>query len=208
MTLGDGDFVRRGRHQADLTGAVRGLERGSISTRPASPGFCRRQHADPRRPRLSRSVFDRGTTCPRVRDDAAVRDLRGSVESPDLVLARLVLVTAAALNSVRPRFARRFKVRRPGLCRFQLHVTDRNLFRPVRTSLALLAAIHAEAGSKFRWRTERYEYIDDKPAIDLLFGSDRERLALEAETAPSVIAATWVAEEVAFAERRRPFLLY
>lgn len=90
----------------------------------------------------------------------------------------------------------------------QLHVTDRAAFRPVRTSLALLAAMRDLSGTRFAWRTEEYEFVTDRPAIDLLFGSDRERRALEAGTPWREIAAAWEPEEAAFALRRQPFLTY
>ena len=129
--------------------------------------------------------------------------------SPDRVLGRLEPEDGAGVTLRPTTFRPTFQKFAGQVCAgFQLHVTDRNLFRPVRTSLAVLAAIRAESGSHFRWRTERYEFIDDKPAIDLLFGSDRERLAIEAGVAPSEIVAAWTAEEAVFAARRRPFLLY
>ena len=81
-------------------------------------------------------------------------------------------------------------------------------FRPVRTGLAVIAAFRELLGGAFRWRTERYEFVDDKPAIDLLFGSDRERLALEAGTPARDVCRAWEAEEEAFRQRRRPYLLY
>jgi uncharacterized protein YbbC (DUF1343 family) len=87
-------------------------------------------------------------------------------------------------------------------------VTDRQAFRAVRTGLAVIGAFRALLGAAFRWRTERYEFVDDKPAIDLLFGSDRERLALEAGVPWREIATAWEPEEAAFRERRREFLLY
>lgn len=90
----------------------------------------------------------------------------------------------------------------------QLHVTDRGTFRPVRTSLALLAALRAEGPTQFRWRTEPYEFVADVPAIDLLFGSGRERPALQAGLSPDDIARPWSEEEAAFKARRGPFLLY
>jgi uncharacterized protein YbbC (DUF1343 family) len=65
----------------------------------------------------------------------------------------------------------------------QLHVTDRDAFRPVRTGIACVAAARAQDPARFAWRTEPYEFVSDRPAIDLLFGSDRERLALEAGAA-------------------------
>jgi uncharacterized protein YbbC (DUF1343 family) len=90
----------------------------------------------------------------------------------------------------------------------QLHVTDRDAFRPVRTSLALLIAIRAENPEQFRWRTEPYEFVEDKPAIDLLFGGGRERLAIQAGLSAADIARPWAEEEAAFKARREPFLLY
>jgi uncharacterized protein YbbC (DUF1343 family) len=90
----------------------------------------------------------------------------------------------------------------------QLHVTDRHTFHPVRTSLALLAAMRELSGGRFAWRTEPYEFVADRPAIDLLFGSDRERCGLEAGVPPGDLARAWEAEEEAFRQRRRDFLLY
>jgi uncharacterized protein YbbC (DUF1343 family) len=90
----------------------------------------------------------------------------------------------------------------------QLHVTDRVAFQPVRTGLAVLAALRQCAGAHFDWRREPYEFVADRLAIDLLFGSDRERKTLEAGQTPREIARAWEAEEVAFRERRRPYLLY
>jgi uncharacterized protein YbbC (DUF1343 family) len=90
----------------------------------------------------------------------------------------------------------------------QVHVTDRQSFQPVRTSLALLAALREASGGRFAWRTEPYEFVADRPAIDLLFGSDRERLGLEAGATAVDLAPAWEPEEEAFRRRREPFLIY
>jgi uncharacterized protein YbbC (DUF1343 family) len=90
----------------------------------------------------------------------------------------------------------------------QLHVTERVAFRPVRTSLALLAAFRAEGTAHFRWRTEPYEFVEDVPAIDLLFGGSRERLAIQAGLPADQISRPWAEDEAAFKARREPFLLY
>jgi uncharacterized protein YbbC (DUF1343 family) len=90
----------------------------------------------------------------------------------------------------------------------QIHVTDREGFQPVRTSLALLAEIRALWGEEFRWRTEPYEFVADRLAIDLLFGGDRERRALEAGVPADQVARAWEGEEEAFRQRRKPYLLY
>jgi hypothetical protein len=65
-----------------------------------------------------------------------------------------------------------------------------------------------QAGERFAWRRETYEFVTDRPAIDLLFGSDRERLGLEAGTSWRELAAAWEVEEAAFRKRRETFLLY
>jgi uncharacterized protein YbbC (DUF1343 family) len=90
----------------------------------------------------------------------------------------------------------------------QLHMTERRVFRPVRTGLSLLAAMRELSGRQFRWRTEAYEFVTDRLAIDLLLGSDRERCALEAGMPVSELVRAWEAEEAAFYERRRDYLLY
>jgi len=90
----------------------------------------------------------------------------------------------------------------------QLHVTDRRAFQSARTGLAVLSVFRELSGADFHWRTEPYEFVSHPIAIDLLFGSDRERLALEAGQPWRDIAAAWEAEEGAFAERRQPFFIY
>lgn len=90
----------------------------------------------------------------------------------------------------------------------QLHVTDRRQFRPVATGMAVLAALRHAAGDSFKWRTETYEFVSDPIAIDLLFGSHRERKAIEAGTDWRAVAAAWEPEEAEFAERRRPYHVY
>jgi uncharacterized protein YbbC (DUF1343 family) len=90
----------------------------------------------------------------------------------------------------------------------QVHVLDRAAFRPVRTGLAVLAALREAADGRFAWRAEEYEFVRDPIAIDLLFGSDREREALEAGAGWRDIAAAWEPEEAQWRGRRAQFLLY
>jgi uncharacterized protein YbbC (DUF1343 family) len=90
----------------------------------------------------------------------------------------------------------------------QIHVTDRERFQAVRTGLTVLAALRELSGPRFAWRQAPYEFVTDRPAIDLLFGSDRERLGLEAGTSSAELARAWEAEEAAFCRRRQAVLLY
>src|SRR5664280_2502376 len=53
----------------------------------------------------------------------------------------------------------------------QVHVTNAASFRPYEAYLRLVKALHDLDPGRFRWRTEKYEYRDDVPAIDLLTGT-------------------------------------
>jgi uncharacterized protein YbbC (DUF1343 family) len=89
----------------------------------------------------------------------------------------------------------------------QPHVTDPGAIRPVRLYLALLHWALSTAPSDFAWRTEPYEFVSDRLAIDLLFGNPRDRERLE-QGELLACDADWSREEAEFAERRRPYLLY
>jgi uncharacterized protein YbbC (DUF1343 family) len=70
----------------------------------------------------------------------------------------------------------------------QIHATDPERFRPVATYTALVALAHHQAPDRFAFRTERYEYVDDIPAFDLLTGSAEARLAILEGNDPRDIA--------------------
>ena len=90
----------------------------------------------------------------------------------------------------------------------ELLVTDRSLFQPVRTSLALLHHLRELSGRHFAWRTEPYEFVKDKLAIDLLLGSDRERMQMQSGIPWRDIITEWTEEEADFLFHRKPFLIY
>jgi uncharacterized protein YbbC (DUF1343 family) len=90
----------------------------------------------------------------------------------------------------------------------QIHVLDRQTYRPVQTSLALLIELRKQSPERFAWRTETYEFVSEPIAIDLLFGSSRERLAIEAGESWQDIAGAWCADQEAFAAESRQFWLY
>jgi uncharacterized protein YbbC (DUF1343 family) len=90
----------------------------------------------------------------------------------------------------------------------QPHVTDPKVFRPVTLYTHFLAAARRQAPQRFAWRTEAYEFVTHPIAIDLLFGSDRERTAIEASVPVEDLVAVWEPEVREFAARREPFLLY
>src|SRR5262249_38549777 len=90
----------------------------------------------------------------------------------------------------------------------QVHVTDRRIFQPVRTGLAVVAVLRKVSGKNFDWRRTPYEFVSDRLAIDLLFGSDRERGAIEEGQPHTEIASAWNTQAKNFVQRRKQFLLY
>jgi uncharacterized protein YbbC (DUF1343 family) len=90
----------------------------------------------------------------------------------------------------------------------QLHVTDREAFRPYLTGVAFLRAIRSRWPERFAWRTRAYEFVGDIPAIDLLTGSSLVRQGIEAGAPLDELAATWAGAEAAFRAERAPWLLY
>ena len=90
----------------------------------------------------------------------------------------------------------------------QVHVVDRNNFAPVRCYLRLLNAMLSQMPEEKRWRTEEYEYVTDRPAIDLLTGGPEFRkLVNSGENIDSYLDAQDAVAE-AFKIERAPFLLY
>jgi uncharacterized protein YbbC (DUF1343 family) len=90
----------------------------------------------------------------------------------------------------------------------QLHVTDRGVFEPVRTSVELIAGFRREAAARFAWREPPYEYEHDKQPIDILYGSDQLRRTIDSDGDIAALIASWTADEDAFRRDRRPLLLY
>jgi uncharacterized protein YbbC (DUF1343 family) len=90
----------------------------------------------------------------------------------------------------------------------QIHVTDRAAFRPVRVGVELIAEFRRENPARFAWRDPPYEYEHEKPPIDMLYGSDQLRRAIDAGEDPAAIAAGWPRDEDAFEALRRRYLLY
>jgi uncharacterized protein YbbC (DUF1343 family) len=89
----------------------------------------------------------------------------------------------------------------------QVHVQDRGRFRSYAGYLRMIAEV-ARRAPEFRFRTEEYEYVSDRPAIDLLTGGPEYRTAVE-QDALSFELVEWLATPSSeFAERRAPWLLY
>ena len=95
------------------------------------------------------------------------------------------------------------------ICRgCQLHVSDRKTFQSVTTAVALFEECRRQAPDQFKWRQPPYEYEDTILPIDILSGSDRLRLELDAGTSHTVIAEGWEPAIDEFRTIRARYLLY
>ena len=89
-------------------------------------------------------------------------------------------------------------------------ITDRRALRPYRWGLEVLRLVHRNFPQVFGWRHEPYEFVADRPAIDLLTGSGECRQALESGDAPPW--QDWLRGhreyEQSFRQERASILLY
>ena len=89
----------------------------------------------------------------------------------------------------------------------QMHVTDRKTFRPLLTGVAILSVI-AALHEDFAWRTQTYEFVKDRLAIDLLFGNDTIRQGIEKQVSPYRLLEQMHAESAVWRSHRKDCLLY
>jgi len=122
-------------------------------------------------------------------------------------LARELSIEGAVLRPLHfePTFHKHGKHRCGGV---QVHVTDANAFAPYAAYARLIAAVARQAPDAFAFRTEPYEFVSDRPAIDLLIGGPELRTCIE----QSIPVDDWLADDakaaLRFATERAPFLLY
>jgi uncharacterized protein YbbC (DUF1343 family) len=90
----------------------------------------------------------------------------------------------------------------------QIHVLDREAFRPVETGVAIIDAFRRADPDQFQWREPPYEYEHTKPPIDILYGSTALRDRLAAGDTPREIAADWPSAIEPFLRERQRFLSY
>ena len=88
----------------------------------------------------------------------------------------------------------------------QVHVTDREAFRPVETGLHVVAACRAQAPDRFEFLASSWEGLPLH--FDLLTGNVAIREGLLAGVPVADLVLGWPAAAAALAERRQPFLCY
>jgi len=91
----------------------------------------------------------------------------------------------------------------------QIHITNRERFRPFKTGTAILKTVHDLYPGKFRWNKPPYEYEQNLLPIDILAGTDRFRKDIEQSSPLESMEAWWMTELNDFDNKiRRKYLLY
>ena len=91
----------------------------------------------------------------------------------------------------------------------QIHVTERNKIKPLATSITVLFSIKKLYPDDFSWRTEAYEFVNDRLAIDLLYGNQALREAIETDTLSiNNLKSAWEEDIKIFSPQREACLIY
>ena len=91
---------------------------------------------------------------------------------------------------------------------FQLHVTDSRIFRPYRTSLALLQAVILAYPESFKYKEPPYEYEFVRLPMDCILGSSKVRQQLEEGIPVVEMEKQWGGDLKKFEDLRAKYFLY
>ncbi len=96
------------------------------------------------------------------------------------------------------------------ICRgAQIHVINRESFKPFKTGVAILKVIHDLYTQHFEWKQPPYEYETEKLPIDILAGTDRLRKDIERGEGLDRMEDWWQEECKQFEKTiRKKFLIY
>ena len=91
----------------------------------------------------------------------------------------------------------------------QLHISDRDKIKPLLTSIATLFSVKKLYPNDFCWRTEPYEFVSDRLAIDLLYGNSTLREDIDSgKLSLYDLEADWEKETKLFLSLRDEYLIY
>lgn len=90
----------------------------------------------------------------------------------------------------------------------QVHVTDPTLFRAYHFYLRAISVVRGLYSESTKWRTEVYEFVVDRPAIDLLTGGPEFRQAVDSNQELEAYLVLDRQKADAFAQSRQQDLLY
>ena len=118
-------------------------------------------------------------------------------------------ITTSSSILIAVQFLPTFQKHRDKICEGGfIHITDRQIFLPVLTGIALLMEIMANYQNNFRWNDPPYEYEYQKKPIDILLGNGWLRPMMEEQKSLSEIQQKMLTECREFETIRQNYLLY
>ncbi len=90
----------------------------------------------------------------------------------------------------------------------QIHVTDRESFRPVILGIAMIKTAYDLYPDHFQWKQTDYEYEFGKNPFDVVSGTDKIRKSIESGDSLEHIEANWKDGLAEFLHLRRSYLMY
>ncbi|MBI4699261.1 MAG: DUF1343 domain-containing protein, partial [Nitrospirae bacterium] len=91
----------------------------------------------------------------------------------------------------------------------QIHVTNRKIFKPFKTGVAVIKAVHDIYPEHFKWKQPPYEYEGLKMPVDILAGTDRLRKEIESGRSIRHMEEWWDEQRLEFNNNvRKRFLIY
>ena len=89
-----------------------------------------------------------------------------------------------------------------------IHITDRRIFEPVITGLAIIKTAFDLYQKDFAWKIPPYEYVFDRNPFDVIAGTFKVREALEQKKSIEEIKVNWTEDQTLFLGKRERYLLY
>ncbi|HYL99679.1 MAG TPA: DUF1343 domain-containing protein [Blastocatellia bacterium] len=90
----------------------------------------------------------------------------------------------------------------------QIHVTDRDSFKPVITGVAIVKVIRQLYSESFAWKQPPYEYEFERLPFDLIAGTTDLRKQIEGDLSIGEIESSWKEKVAGFASSSQSYLLY
>jgi uncharacterized protein YbbC (DUF1343 family) len=91
----------------------------------------------------------------------------------------------------------------------QIHIMDRERFKPFKTGVAVIKSVHDLYPGDFKWKQPPYEYETEKMPIDILAGTEKLRKGIEKGERLDLMEEWWSEQSHSFQKDvGRRFLLY
>lgn len=91
----------------------------------------------------------------------------------------------------------------------QIHVINREKFKPFKTGIAILKTVHELYPGQFKWKKPPYEYETKKMPIDILAGTDSLRKDIEEGVSLEQLEDSWKSQCLEFKKKvYKKYLIY